>query len=286
MGNDIFINVALDTMLNKYESVLESKEEISPKHFLLYILKILAYIYGEENIIDSYASKDGRTFTYMLRKYNASSDLVNKFYEDYDEFYKIDFRNKALNIKEENPYFLYLQEDIINFYICKYKEVKFDIEKLDKFKNKLYTSSSSDIEIIEYNNKITTNTDYIEDYYDSILYGIKNDLELSLDRQSFLSEEVYELFNLPKEKREKLSSRELSKINTRILNHFRVSPIDPNINEKILNSVKKTKNSKIKVSDKKSKVLFYFMFAIIILIIIVITIFIGLKIVGVFKWIK
>ena len=286
MNNDVFVNVALDTMLNKYEGVLESKEEISPKNFLLYILKLLAYIYGEENILDSYNSKDSRTFTYMLRKYNATNDLVNKFYEDYDQFYKIDFKNKALNIKDYNPYFLYLQEDIINFYVLKYKEVRFDIEKLEKFKNKLYTSSNLDLQMAEINNNMTSNKTYIEDYYNSILYGIKNDLRLSLDRESFLSEGVYELFNLPKEKRSKLSSRELSKINSRILNHFRVSPIDPNINEKILSSFKKNSKSKIKIVDKKSKVLFYFNFVIIFAIIIVITIFIGFMIVGVFKWIR
>lgn len=278
MENNVFINLAIDSSIKKYITLKETNDYKLAHDFLVYSIGVLIYIYGEENILGLYEKNDTQSFEYLLSKYNVEPYYVNKFITDFEKFYIIDNADQ-LNI--ENPYFIYIQEDLINMYLAKYQALKFDAKKLDKFKEMLYTPINNDSFMQEYNQKMTDNQDYILNYYQSKVNDILNPLEFTLERNNVLSDEVYEAFGLTKEKRDKLSFKELDTINNKIFNYFKVSPIEVNVNEKILDAIMKNNINMInrKVLPK-SKVTIFIIFAIILLIFIGLAIFIGLKVVG------
>ncbi|MBR1417271.1 MAG: hypothetical protein IJ572_05630 [Bacilli bacterium] len=281
MENNLFINMAIDTALGKYITLKETNDYSLAKDFLVYVIGLLSYIYGEENIISLYEKNDERSFKYLLNKYNVDPYYADKFYSDFDKYYNLNIKAKALGLNEKNPYFIYLQEDLINMFLAKYQELKFDKKKLDKFKNMLFIPTSDDKFIVDFNNKMADNPNYISEYYDSKVYEVLNPIDFTLERENVLSQEVYDAFDLSKDKLDKLSFKELESINNRIYNYFNVSPIEPNVNKKILDRIKKMDTSKLTKKINNSKVTNFFIFVIIFLVFVIVAILIGLKIVGV-----
>lgn len=282
MDSNIFINPAIDESLKKYILLKQTNDYKKTNDFLVYAVGILIYIYGEENILGLYEKKDYQSFDYLLNKYNVDSYYVNKLYDDFNKFYNVNLRNRAFNSNQYNPYFLYIQEDLINMYIAKYNALKFDIKKFDKFKEMLFTPVNNDSFMQEYNQKMTDNQDYILNYFESKVYEIVHPLEFTLKRNNVISQEVYDALDLTKDKIEKLSFKELDAINTKIFNYFKVSPIEVDVNKKLLESIQKHMPNKLnKKIMTNSKVTNTIIFAIIILVVISIVVLISLKIVGV-----
>ena len=282
MNNNIFINPAIDESLKKYILLKETNDYSNINDFLVYAIGILIYIYGEENILGLYEKRDYQSFDYLLTKYNVDSYYVNKLYDDFNKFYNVNLRNKAFNSNEYNPYFIYIQEDLINMYIAKYNSLKFDIKKFDKFKEMLFTPVNNDSFMQEYNQRMTDNQDYILNYYEAKVYEVLHPIELTLKRNNVISQEVYDVFDLTEDKINKLSFKELESINAKIFNYFKVSPIEPDVNRKLLESIQKhTPNKLNKKIITNSKVTNSILFAIILLIFIGIVVLISLKIVGV-----
>lgn len=283
MNSNIFINPAIDESLKKYILLKQTNDYKSIQDFLVYAIGILIYIYGEENIIGLYEKKDYQSFDYLLNKYNVDPYYVNKFYDDFNKFYNVNIRNAAFNSNEYNPYFIYIQEDLINMYIAKYNALKFDIKKFDKFKEMLFTPINNDSFMQEYNQKMTDNQDYILNYFEAKIYEIIHPLEFTLKRGNVISQEVYDAFDLTEDKINKLSFKEIDSINTKIFNYFKVSPIEPDVNRKLLEKIEKntpgTINKKIITNSKVTNSI---IFGIIILVFIIIVVLISLKIVGVF----
>lgn len=282
MDSNIFINPAIDESLKKYILLKQTNDYKKANDFLVYAVGILIYIYGEENILGLYEKKDYQSFDYLLNKYNVDSYYVNKLYDDFNKFYNVNIRNRAFNSNQYNPYFLYIQEDLINMYIAKYNALKFDIKKFDKFKEMLFTPVNNDSFMQEYNQKMTDNQDYILNYFESKVYEIVHPLEFTLKRNNVISQEVYDALDLTKDKIEKLSFKELDAINTKIFNYFKVSPIEVDVNKKLLESIQKHMPNKLnKKIMTNSKVTNTIIFAIIILVVISIVVLISFKIVGV-----
>ena len=282
MDNNIFINPAIDEAIKKYISLKETNDYSNINDFLVYAIGILIYIYGEENVLGLYNKKDSQSFDYLLTKYNIDSYCVNKLYDDFNKFYNINIRNLAFKSNDYNPYFIYIQEDLINMYIAKYNALKFDIKKFDKFKEMLFTPVNNDSFMQEYNQKMTDQQDYILNYYEAKVYEVLHPIEFTLQRNNVISQEVYDVFDLSADKISKLSFKELDNINTKIFNYFKISPIEPDVNKKLLEKIEKNMPNKLnKKIIANSKVTNSILFAIIIIIFISIAVLISLKIVGV-----
>lgn len=276
--NNVFINLAIENSLKKYELIKETNEYKNINDFLVYAIGILIYIYGEENVLGLFEKNDSQSFDYLLNKYNVGTYFVNKLYSDFNNFYIINLRNS----QSYNPYFLYIQEDLINMFIAKYQSLKFDVKKFDKFKEMLFTPINNDSFMQEYNQKMTDKQDYILNYYDAKVNEVLNPIEFTLERKNVISQEVYDTFDLTKDKIEKLSFKELDAINTKIFNYFNVSPIEPNVNKKLLEKINKRKLNKVnKKIITNSKMTNLIIFVIILVLLISICVLVGLKVVGV-----
>ena len=250
MTNDVFINVALDSALENYLILKETKEYSIAHDFLIYVVGMLKTIYGEENIIGLYEKRDEPSFTYLLKKYNVDEYYVDKFYNDLDKYYKFNIQNKVNKTNNYNPYIIYIQEDLINMLIAKYKETKFDKKYFDKFKSMLFTLDNENEFVREFTKKYVYDVNYISHYYEAKISELFNNIDITLKRDNVISNEVYEKLGLTKEKIDSLSYKELESINNKIYKSFKLSPIDTNINEKILQSIKED-DKKIDMTFKK-----------------------------------
>ena len=274
MDNDVFINIALDNALKNYILLKETKDYKLANDFLIYVVGMLINIYGEENIISLYEKGDEASFTYLLNKYNVDPYYVTKFYSDLDTYYKINIQNKLTKMNNPNPYFIYVQEDLINMLIAKYEIDKFDKKYFDKFKSMLFYLDNESEFVREYTYKMGTDN-YILDYYNAKVSGVLNKLNFSLKRESVISEDVYNEFGLTKEKRDKLSYRERELMDTKIFKSFNLSPIELNVNKKILDEINESKKID-NISFKKLLI-----FVIIALLVVIIILLIVLKVLGV-----
>ena len=275
MGNDVFINVALDSALENYLLLKETKEYSIAHDFLIYVVGMLNYIYGEENIIGLYEKRDEPSFTYLLKKYNIDEFYVNKFYDDLEKYYKINIKNQVNKTNEYNPYIIYIQEDLINMFIAKYKIAKFDVKYFDKFKTMLFTLDNENEFVREFTKKYVYDVNYISNYYIAKTNILFNKLDISLKRDNVISNEVYEALGLSKEQIDSLSYKELESINNKIFKSFKLSPIETNLNEKILKKIKED-GKEIDMSFKKP--IKYLIIALLILVVLFIII---LKVIGV-----
>ena len=282
MSNNIFINPAIDESLKKYILLKETNDYSNIKDFLVYAIGILIYIYGEENILGLYEKKDSQSFEYLLSKYNVESYYINKLYDDFNNFYSVNLRNIAFNSNQYNPYFIYIQEDLINMYIAKYNALKFDIKKFDKFIELLFTPVNNDPFMQEYNQRMTDNQDYILNYFEAKVYEVLHPIDFTLKRNNVISQEVYDVFGLSEDKIKSLSFKELEYINNKIFNYYKVSPIEVDVNKKLLDKINKNTPNKLnKKIITNSKVTNSIIFGIIIILVISIVVLISLKIVGV-----
>ena len=275
MENNIFINVALDSALKNYILLKETKDYSISNDFLIYVIGMLRTIYGEENIIGLYEKGDEASFTYLLKKYNVDDYYVDKFYDDIDKYYKVNINIRVTKKFEYNPYFIYLQEDLINMFIAKYKDTKFDIKYFDKFKSMLFTLDNENEFVREYTKKYAYDVNYIANYYESKVSLVTSDFDITLKRDNVISYEVYEALGLPKNKIDSMSYKEIESINNKIFKSLKLSPIDTHINDKILKRIKED-GKDIDMSLKKP-----IKYALITLLIIVILFLIILKVIGV-----
>lgn len=275
MENNIFINIALTTALRNYILLKETKDYSIANDFLIYVVGMLKNIYGEENIIGLYEKGDEASFTYLLKKYNVDEYYVNKFYDDLDKYYKVDINNKITKKFEYNPYIIYIQEDLINMFIAKYHVTKFDPKYFDKFKSMLFTLDNESEFVREFTKKYVYDVNYISHYYDSKVGLLLSNFDISLKRDNVVSYEVYEALGMSKEKVDSLSYKELEAINNKLFKSFNLSPIDTNVNQKLLKKIKED-GKEIDMSFKKP-----IQYVLITLLILVILFFIILKVMGV-----
>ena len=276
MKNEVFINTTLDSALENYLILKETKEYSLANDFLIYVIAMLKNIYGEENIIGLYEKKDENSFTLLLKKYGVDEYYVNKFYSDLENYYKIYVNNKIKKTNEANPYIIYIQEDLINMLIAKYYAKKFDVKYFDKFRTMLFTLDNESEFVREFTKKYVYDVNYISNYYDAKINVILNKYDITKKRDNVLSDKVYEALGIKKEDLDILSYKELETINNKIFKEFNLTPIDTNVNEKILSKIKEN-DKEIDVTLKKP-----IRYVAISLLIIIIILFIILKVIGVF----
>src|SRR5574344_1420655 len=131
MDNNILINVAVDAAVKKYLLFKNNNDYSLVGDFLVYVICMLNYIYGETDIINPYLNNQSDdALTYNLARYGYNKDMVKKFYDDLLGFYQ---RQTILSINQDlhiNEFFTYVQEDIADMYFAKIKTVGYKDQDL------------------------------------------------------------------------------------------------------------------------------------------------------------
>ena len=211
---DTFINNALTEAIIKYISY---KNNNTPNDFLINVIITLSNIYGETDIINPFNLKDSKSFQTNMLKYGLDDIKLNKFYSDLDKYYEISKQQV-----QYNPFINFILEDLIDMFIIKYNNMNLTSNEIDNFKLLINTLFKND---------------YATKYLNSEIYKINNPLNFKLIKKNLLRKDVYEAFGLTNEKVDKLTQEDVDNINAQILAYYRLSPIEPNLNDKIIEAV-------------------------------------------------
>ena len=86
---NMFINEAFDSSIKEYLKLKEAYNEIVDNSFSIMVLKILASIYGEVDIINPYIIRNENSFRQNIIKFGFSKESYENFKNSYLEFYNI-----------------------------------------------------------------------------------------------------------------------------------------------------------------------------------------------------
>ncbi len=253
---DIFVSIGFDTALKKYILFTEKNHRELATDYLVYIIMMLIFIYGKADIMNPYVAryKDGAaSIKRNLMKYGLDDLKVHKFFNDLNNYLEIDNYNKVCN-KYQNPYFIVLQEDLIDMFYYKTLSVEVSGEEKEKFKNLLYSSKNSNESVRKLNRLYNTNLDGALVYYSNLFSRSNYSIKMLPKKDKILDMDVYRLFDLNEEDIVKLNNETLEEINNGIYNYFHVNPIGVRAYDKLMARVKRLANTKYRLANNSGSI--------------------------------
>lgn len=253
---DIFVSIGFDTALKKYILFTEKNHRELATDYLVYIIMMLIFIYGKADIINPYVAryKDGAaSIKRNLMKYGLDDLKVHKFFNDLNNYLEIDNYNKVCN-KYQNPYFIVLQEDLIDMFYYKTLSVEVSGEEKEKFKNLLYSSKNSNESVRKLNRLYNTNLDGALVYYSNLFSRSNYSIKMLPKKDKILDMDVYRLFDLNEEDIVKLNNETLEEINNGIYNYFHINPIGVRAYDKLMARVKRLANTKYRLANNSGSI--------------------------------
>lgn len=253
---DIFVSIGFDTALKKYILFTEKNHRELATDYLVYIIMMLIFIYGKADIMNPYVAryKDGAaSIKRNLMKYGLADLKVHKFFNDLNNYLEIDNYNKVCN-KYQNPYFIVLQEDLIDMFYYKTLSVEVSGEEKEKFKNLLYSSKNSNESVRKLNRLYNTYLDGALVYYSNLFSRSNYSIKMLPKKDKILDMDVYRLFDLNEEDIVKLNNETLEEINNGIYNYFHINPIGVRAYDKLMARVKRLANTKYRLANNSGSI--------------------------------
>ena len=253
---DIFISIGFDTAIKKYVLFTEKNHHDLATDYLVYVMMMLTFIYSKADIMNPYLAryKNGASnLLHNLTKYGLKEEEVNKFFNDLNNYLERDNYNKVCN-QYKNPYFLIIQEDLIDMFYAKWQSVDVSKEEMKKFKNLLYSSKNSNAACRKLNELYNTNLDGALVYFSNIFSRKDYAIMMIPKKDRILDMSVYKLFNLNEQDIIKLNNATLEEINNGIYNYFHINPIGIRAYDKLMMKVNKLSNTKYRLADNTGSI--------------------------------
>ena len=253
---DIFISIGFDTAIKKYVLFTEKNHHDLATDYLVYVMMMLTFIYSKADIMNPYLAryKNGASnLLHNLTKYGLKEEKVNKFFNDLNNYLERDNYNKVCN-QYKNPYFLIIQEDLIDMFYAKWQSVDVSKEEMKKFKNLLYSSKNSNAACRKLNELYNTNLDGALVYFSNIFSRKDYAIMMIPKKDRILDMSVYKLFNRNEQDIIKLNNATLEEINNGIYNYFHINPIGIRAYDKLMMKVNKLSNTKYRLADNTGSI--------------------------------
>ena len=253
---DIFISIGFDTALKKYILFTEKNHRELATDYLVYVIMMLIFIYTKVDIMNPYLAiyKDGAgSLRINLMKYGYSDFKIHKFFNDLNNYLEVDNYNKIYN-QYKNPYFIVLQEDLIEMFYQKTLSIEVSLEEKKKFKDLLYSSKNSNPSVRKINSLYNTYLDGSLIYYSNLFSKSNYNIKILPKKDRLLDMSVYRLFNLNEEDIVKVNNNTLEEINNGIYNYFHINPIGVRAYDKLMNKVNKLANTKYRLANNSGSI--------------------------------
>lgn len=253
---DIFISIGFDTALKKYILFTEKNHRELATDYLVYVIMMLIFIYTKVDIMNPYLAryKDGAgSLRRNLMKYGYSDFKIHKFFNDLNNYLEVDNYNKIYN-QYKNPYFIVLQEDLIEMFYQKTLSIEVSLEEKKKFKDLLYSSKNSNPSVRKINSLYNTYLDGALIYYSNLFSKSNYNIKILPKKDRLLDMSVYRLFNLNEEDIVKVNNNTLEEINNGIYNYFHINPIGVRAYDKLMNKVNKLANTKYRLANNSGSI--------------------------------
>ena len=188
-----------------------------------------------------------------LMKYGYSDFKIHKFFNDLNNYLEVDNYNKIYN-QYKNPYFIVLQEDLIEMFYQKTLSIEVSLEEKKKFKDLLYSSKNSNPSVRKINSLYNTYLDGSLIYYSNLFSKSNYNIKILPKKDRLLDMSVYRLFNLNEEDIVKVNNNTLEEINNGIYNYFHINPIGVRAYDKLMNKVNKLANTKYRLANNSGSI--------------------------------
>lgn len=218
---NIFINEAFDNSIKNYLKLKKVSNEIDENSFCTMVLKMLASIYGEVDIINPYIIKNERSFKQNITKFGYSSEEYIEFTNDFLEYYNIENENKELNVKKFNPYFVIVQKKLVDMFCKKKTNYKVNKEEEKMFFELLYTSKTDHPLRSSYNYLTARNIKEVENYFYEQIDKEPEKVEPP-KKNNVLNIEAYEILNYSLTDIANMDAESVDKINENVYSFFKI----------------------------------------------------------------
>lgn len=235
MNSDTFINIGFDTAIKRYLLLKNENYTQLANDFLVYVIYMLNFIYGENLIINSYFNRKNNGYKTLLegfKQYNLSDNKISKFFKDMNSYIEVEIYNRN-NGLEKNEFFTYLQEDLIDMFLAKASKLGYTKDYYSQFRNLLFFNNSNNKQRNIINQKYATNLDASVNYFDYQVYQMTNTLSFISVKDNLLSNDVYKVFGLSDKILEVVSEETLLEINKKIYAYFNINPLEIKANKKL-----------------------------------------------------
>ena len=213
--NQVFVNEAFTKAIDDYLKNADNVQGIIYNSFLVVVVRMLVCIYSELDIVNPLVIGDEELLYKNLTKFGYSRDSLNIFFSNLQLYYDISQKNQQNSQKEKNPYFEFVQKDLIDMFIVKKVNFYLTEEEVKTFYDLLYTPFSKNPLRVSYNFLMCTinNTDVMEidNYFKTQMRD--NIKVIKPQEKHYLNVKAYEILNYSMDDLNKMDSNELDRVN-------------------------------------------------------------------------
>ena len=245
--NQVFVNEAFTKAIDDYLKNADNVQGIIYNSFLVVVVRMLVCIYSELDIVNPLVIGDDELLYKNLTKFGYSRDSLNIFFSNLQLYYDISQRNQQNSQKEKNPYFEFVQKDLIDMFIIKKVNFYLTEEEVKTFYDLLYTPFSKNPLRVSYNFLMCTinNTDVMEidNYFKTQMRD--NIKVIKPQEKHYLNVKAYEILNYSMDDLNKMDSNELERVNHQVYDYFKIRENAINkeyLLEKAIEAIEREKN--------------------------------------------
>ncbi|HIS12791.1 MAG TPA: hypothetical protein IAB40_06775 [Candidatus Onthocola stercoravium] len=245
--NQVFVNEAFTKAIDDYLKNADNVQGIIYNSFLVVVVRMLVCIYSELDIVNPLVIGDEELLYKNLTKFGYSRDSLNIFFSNLQLYYDISQKNQQNSQKEKNPYFEFVQKDLIDMFIVKKVNFYLTEEEVKTFYDLLYTPFSKNPLRVSYNFLMCTinNTDVMEiDNYFKI--QMRDNIKVIKPQEKhYLNVKAYEILNYSMDDLNKMDSNELERVNHQVYDYFKIRENAINkeyLLEKAIEAIEREKN--------------------------------------------
>lgn len=211
MNNTVFVNAGFTFAVNKYINNKKTPEGIEFNSFLVVVIRLLAIIYDELDIINPFYLDNEMSLDSNLQKYGYSHSNVIEFKNKINSFYE----------KENEEDFFEIQKMLIDMFMKKKVTLNVSEAEINSFKFLLYSPYSVNPLMVSYNFLLTNEPLKVLNYFEQ---SISQNVKKKSDKpKETLNLEAYQLFKYSLDDIKNMSSEELANVNKKIYNYFQVN---------------------------------------------------------------
>lgn len=245
--NQVFVNEAFTKAIDDYLKNADNVQGIIYNSFLVVVVRMLVCIYSELDIVNPLVIGDEELLYKNLTKFGYSRDSLNIFFSNLQLYYDISQKNQQNSQKEKNPYFEFVQKDLIDMFIVKKVNFYLTEEEVKTFYDLLYTPFSKNPLRVSYNFLMCTinNTDVMEidNYFKTQMRD--NIKVIKPQEKHYLNVKAYEILNYSMDDLNKMDSNELERVNHQVYDYFKIRENAINkeyLLEKAIEAIEREKN--------------------------------------------
>lgn len=269
-----FVNEAFNKAVEDYLNSKDKTESVLYNSFLVVVIRMLVSIYNELDIINPYKMNNVDTLDINLMKYGAKKEKIDNFKRLLDGFYATEKRNESSLRREDNIYFIEVQKLLIDLFNIKRFNYGVSNDEEKEFFDLLFTPGTSSALRQSYNYLNAENIYEVAEYYKSETQ--KNIQKEEKKKKDLLSFDLYKLFNVSISDLSKMSSDEVSILNSNIYKSLDISEKAINKEYLLQEKIKELTNPKTPVTTGNGYVDILLIMSIIVTVLMAITIIVTL----------